>query len=48
MSNKPHERPHGQKRRMSQMTRLLVAMLLIVLFLIGLVLSATGHPVLLR
>jgi hypothetical protein len=48
MSNKPHEHPHKQKRPASKMGRLLVAILLIVLFLLGLALSASGHPVLLR
>jgi cytochrome b561 len=48
MSNKPHERPHSPKRRMSKMTRLLVAILMIALFLVGLALSATGHPIVLR
>jgi hypothetical protein len=48
MSNKPHEHPHKQERRASRSTRLLVAILLIALFVVGLALSATGHPVFLR
>jgi hypothetical protein len=48
MSNKPHQHPHEQKRYASRVTRLLVAILLIALFLLGLALSATGHPVLMR
>jgi hypothetical protein len=47
MSNKPHQHPH-RKQRASRSTRLLVAILLIALFVIGLALSAAGHPVLLR
>lgn len=48
MSNKPHERPHKQKRQLSRGARLVVAILLIALFLVGLALSATGHPIVLR
>jgi len=48
MSNKPHQHPQKQKRPPGQVTRLLAAILLIALFLLGLALSATGHPVLLR
>jgi len=48
MSNKPHQHPHERNRHASRVTRLLVAILLIALFLLGLALSATGHPVLLR
>jgi hypothetical protein len=47
MSNKPHQHPH-KKQGASRTTRVLVALLLILLFVIGLALSATGHPVLLR
>jgi hypothetical protein len=48
MSNKPHQHPHKQKWHARRSTRLLVAILLIALFLLGLALSAAGHPVLLR
>jgi hypothetical protein len=48
MSNKPHQHPHKEKWHASRVSRLLVAILLIVLFLLGLALSASGHPVLLR
>jgi hypothetical protein len=48
MSNKPHEHPHKEKQHASRGTRLLVAILLIALFLLGLALSASGHPVFLR
>ena len=48
MSNKPHQHPHKEKRYASRVTRLLVAILLLALFLLGLALSASGHPVLLR
>lgn len=48
MSNKPHQHPHEQKWHARRGTRLLVAVLLIALFLLGLALSAAGHPVLLR
>jgi cytochrome b561 len=47
MSNKPHRHPHKQ-RGASRATRLLVAILLIALFLLGLALSAAGHPLFLR
>ena len=48
MSNKAHQHPHKQKWHARPATRLSVAVLLIALFLVGLALSATGHPVLLR
>ena len=48
MSNKAHQHPHKEKRHASRVTRLLVTILLIALFLLGLALSASGHPVLLR
>jgi len=48
MSNKPHRHPHKERRHASRVTRPLVAILLIALFLLGLALSASGHPVLLR
>jgi hypothetical protein len=47
MSNKPHQHPH-RRDRASRTTRLLVAIVLLILFLVGLALSASGHPVLLR
>ena len=47
MSNKPHQHPHG-KQRTSRTTRLVVAIVLIVIFAAGLVASLDGHPVLLR
>jgi len=43
MSNKPHRRPHGNERQASRITRLLMAILLIAIFILGIVLSATGH-----
>jgi cytochrome b561 len=48
MSNKPHHHPDERKRQASRTTRLLLAIVLIALFLLGLALSASGHPVLLR
>jgi hypothetical protein len=48
MSNKPHQHPHKQKLHQKPLTRLLAAVLLVALFLLGLALSASGHPVLLR
>jgi hypothetical protein len=48
MSNKPHQHPHKQQWHARRSTRLFVAALLIVLFLVGLALSASGHPVLMR
>jgi hypothetical protein len=48
MSNKPHQHPHKQKWHARPATRMSVAILLIALFLLGLALSASGHPVLLR
>ena len=48
MSNKPHQHPHKAKWHARRGTRLFVAILLIALFVLGLALSATGHPVLLR
>jgi len=48
MSNKPHLHPHKQKWHARPVARLLVAILMIALFLLGLALSASGHPVLLR
>ncbi len=48
MGNKPHQHPQKQKWHARPVTRLLVAILMIALFLLGLALSAAGHPVLLR
>ena len=48
MSNKPHQHPHKQKWHARPATRMFVAVFLIALFLVGLALSASGHPVLLR
>ncbi len=48
VSDNPHQHPDKSKRHASGVTRLLVAILLIALFLLGLALSATGHPVFLR
>ncbi len=45
MSNKPHLRPHQEKRQASQVTRLLVAILIITVFALAIALEATGHIV---
>ena len=45
MSNKPHLRPHQEKRRASQITRLLVAIIIIAFFVLAIALEATGHVV---
>ena len=45
MSNKPHQRPHQKKRRANQITRLLVATLIIAIFALAIALEATGHVV---
>jgi hypothetical protein len=45
MSNKPHLRPHQQKRHASTITRLLVAILIIAVFALAIALEATGHIV---
>ncbi len=45
MSNKPHLRPHQQKRQASQVTRLLVVILIIAVFALAIALEATGHIV---
>jgi hypothetical protein len=45
MSNKPHLRPHQEKRQASQTTRLLVAILIITIFALAIALEATGHIV---
>ena len=45
MSNKPHLRPHQEKRQASQITRLLVAILILALFALAIALETTGHVV---
>ena len=45
MSNKPHLRPHQEKRQASQITRLLVAILILALFALVIALEATGHVI---
>jgi hypothetical protein len=45
MSNKPHRRPHQKKRQASQITRLLVAILVITIFALAIALEATGRVV---
>jgi hypothetical protein len=45
MSNKPHLRPHQEKRQASQITRLLMAILIIGIFALAIALEATGHVV---
>jgi hypothetical protein len=45
MSNKPHLRPHKKKRQAGPITRLLVAILFLVLFVLAVALAATGHGV---
>jgi hypothetical protein len=45
MSNKPHLRPHKEKRQASQTTRLLMAILVIAFFVLAIALEATGHVV---
>ena len=45
MSNKPHLRPHKEKRQASQITRLLMAILVIAFFVLAIALEATGHVV---
>jgi hypothetical protein len=43
MSNKPHLRPHQEKRQASQITRLLVAILIVAIFALVIALEATGR-----
>jgi hypothetical protein len=43
MSNKPHLRPHQQKRQASPITRLLVAILIITIFALLIALEVTGR-----
>ena len=45
MGNKPHLRPHQKIRQASQMTRLLVAILIIAFFALAIALEMTGHVV---
>ena len=45
MSNKPHLRPHQEKRKASRITRLLMAILIIAFFVLAIALEATGHVV---
>jgi hypothetical protein len=45
MSNKPHLRPHQNKRHASQATRLLVAILVLAVFALVIALEMTGHVV---
>ena len=45
MSNKPHLRPHQEKRQASQVTRLLVAIVIITIFALAIALETTGHIV---
>jgi hypothetical protein len=43
MSNKPHLRPHQEKRHASKITRLLVAILVVGIFILVIALEMTGH-----
>jgi hypothetical protein len=43
MSNKPHLHPHAKKRRASRATRVLVAILILLILAAGIALSATGR-----
>jgi hypothetical protein len=43
MSNKPHLRPHEKERRARQVTRLLVAILILAFFALAVALEMTGH-----
>ena len=45
MSNKPHLRPHQKILQASQMTRLLVAILIVTFFALALALELTGHVI---
>jgi hypothetical protein len=45
MSNKPHLRPHQDKRQASQVTRLVVVTLIIAMFALALALELTDHVV---
>jgi hypothetical protein len=43
MSNKPHLRPHQEKRHASTATRLVVAILVVGILALLIALEATGH-----
>jgi hypothetical protein len=43
MSNKPHLRPHQEIRHASRITRLLVAILVVGIFVLVIALEMTGH-----
>jgi hypothetical protein len=43
MSNKPHLRPHQKERHASRITRLLVAILIVCVFVLVIALELTGH-----
>ncbi len=43
MSNKPHLRPHQEKRHASPITRLFVAILVVAIVALAIALEATGH-----
>ena len=45
MSNKPHLHPHQKKRQASQITRLLMAIHILAIFVLGIALELTGHVV---
>jgi hypothetical protein len=45
MSNKAHLHPHKEKRQASQITRLLMAILILAFFVLAIALEATGHVV---
>jgi hypothetical protein len=45
MSNKAHLHPHKEKRQASQLTRLLMAILILAFFVLAIALEATGHVV---
>jgi hypothetical protein len=45
MSNKPHLRPHRERRQASQLTRLVVAILIIAMFALAIALEMTGHVI---
>ena len=45
MSNKPHLRPHQEKRHASPITRLLVAILILAIFTLAIALELTGRVV---
>jgi hypothetical protein len=43
MSNKPHLRPHQEDRHASQITRLLMVILVLAILALAITLEATGH-----